>query len=86
MTATAVFTFFDRAATPTNLLTVQEWNRLSRAAYNGVTWPIAARKYALRFGGALVMRGDDSLVVFTHVGNGKVRRKTYAPQTWAWAA
>jgi len=83
---TPTFTFFDRRATPTNLLTVQEWCRLSRAAYNGVTWATAARKYATRFGGALVMRGDDSLVVFTRRDDGKISRSTYAPRTWGWAA
>ena len=83
---TPIFTFFDRRAIPNNLLTVQEWVRLSNAAYRGVSWTTAARKYAAQFGGALVWRADDSLVVFTRRDDGKVSRSTYAPRTWGWAA
>ncbi len=84
---TPTLTFFDRVAMPTNLLTVQEWRRLSKATYKGVSWETAARKYAARpggRGGALVMLADDSLVVFTLQGDGKVRRRTYKPGTWVW--
>lgn len=83
---TPTFTFFDPRAMPTNLLTVQEWCRLSRAAYRSVSWATAARKYAAQIGGALVMLADDSLVVFTRRDDGKVSRKTYAPRTWGWEA
>lgn len=79
-----VCTFFDRSAMPTNLLTVPEWRRFARAAYKGVSWERAAHKYAARNGGALVMRADDSLVVFTLRDDGKVSRKTYRPGKWRW--
>lgn len=83
MTAT-VCTFFDPRAMPTNLLTVPEWRRLSRAAYNGIGWETVARKWAERRGGALVMRADDSLTVFTRRDDGKVTRKTFKPGKWRW--
>ncbi len=83
---TPTFTTFDRRAMPTNLLTVPEWRRLANAAYRGVSWATAARKWAMRNGGALVWRADDSLVVFTRRDDGKVSRATYAPRTWGWTA
>ncbi len=83
---TPTCTFFDRRATPLNLLTVPEWRRLANATWNGVSWETAARKYAAIKGGALVMRADDSLVVFTRRENGKISRSTYKPGTWRWAA
>ena len=83
---TPTFTTFDRRAAPLNLLTVQEWRRLSNATWNGVSWMTAARKYAAIKGGALVWRADDSLVVFTLRACGAVSRKTYKPGTWRWAA
>ncbi len=79
-----VCTFFDRSTMPTNLLTVPEWRRFANFAYKGICWEAAARKYAARNGGALVMRADDSLVVFTLRNNGKVTRKTYKPGKWRW--
>ncbi len=82
---TPTFTTFDRAAMPTNLLTVQEWRRLSNATFGGVSWATTARKVAAIRGGALVWRADDSLVVFTLRDDGKVSRSTYAPRTWGWA-
>ena len=83
---TPTCTFFDRSAMPTNLLTVPEWRRLSKAAYSSINWANAARKWAMRNGGALVWRADDSLVVFTRREGGKVSRSTYAPGRWRWAA
>ncbi len=84
---TPTLTFFDRAAMPTNLLTVQEWRRLSKATYKGVSWETAARKYALQVGGSLVLLGDDTLVVFTRNDRqDKVHRSTYRPGMWKWAS
>lgn len=82
---TPIFTTFDRSAMPSNLLTVPEWRRLAQAAYRPLGWLGAARKYAARTGGALVMRADDSLIVFTRLADGRVSRRTYKPRTWRWA-
>ncbi len=87
MTATAltpVCTFFDPRAMRSGLLTVPEWRRFSRRCYNDVAWATAARKYAAHYGGALVMRADDSLTVFTRRANGKVSRSNYKPGKWRW--
>ncbi len=78
-------TTFNRSTVPTNLLTVADWRRAGPNNRKGVTWETAARKYAARFGIALVMRADDTLVSFTQQDGGKVRRQTYAPRTWTWA-
>ena len=79
-----VKTFFDRRAMPTNLMTVSEWMRFARATKKG-SWEAAARYYAGIKGGAVVMRHDDSLVVFTKRGE-KISRRTYRPGKWGWAA
>lgn len=83
---TATFTTFDRAAMPSNLLTVAEWRRLANATWGGIGWLSAARKYAKQTGGALVWRADDTLIVFTRLEDGRVRRATHKPGTWRWAA
>ena len=83
---TPIFTAFDRNAMPTNLLTVADWRRLAQAAYRPLGWLSAARKYAARMGGALVLRADDSLIVFTRLADGRVTRRTYKPHTWGWTA
>ncbi len=80
-----IFTTFDRGAMPVNLLTVAEWRHFSTAVYKGVGWLSAARKYAACTGGAIVLRADDSLIVFTRHWNGSVTRRTYKPRTWGWA-
>ena len=82
---TPIFTAFDRSAMPTNLLTVADWRRFAQAAYRPLGWLSAARRYAKRTGGAIVMRADDSLIVFTRHWNGSVTRRTYKPRTWGWA-
>ncbi len=79
-----ICTLFDRSTMPTNLLTVPEWRRFSRAVYRNVAWATAARKYAERNGGSLVMRADDSLTVFTRRADGRVTRKHYRPGKWRW--
>ena len=79
-------TTFNRSTVPTNLLTVADWRRAGPNNRKGVAWENAARKYAARFGAALVMRADDTLVSFARQDDGKVRRQTYAPRAWAWAA
>ncbi len=83
--ARPTFTTFDRSAMPSNLLTVAEWRRLGQAASRPLGWLTAARKYAAIFGGALVWRADDSLIVFTRRDDGRVTRRTYQPRTWGWA-
>ena len=84
MTCTKPATF-NRSTVPTNLLTVSDWRRHGPNNRRGVGWETAARKYAARFGTSLVMRADDTMVSFTRQDDGKVRRQTYAPRTWAWA-
>ena len=80
-----IYTEFGRSAACTNLLTVQEWQCLGRACYNGVGWLTVARHHAKRFGGSLVLRANDSLIVFTRRSNGRVTRRTYKQGTWGWA-
>ena len=80
-----VFSTFDRSAMPSNLLTVAEWRRFA-SVVGSSSWQAAARRYAQSQGGALVLRADDSLVVFTRLQSGKIRRQTYKPQAWGWAA
>ena len=83
---TSTFTTFDRAAMPSNLITVADWRRLGRASFRGMGWLTLARKYAKDYGGALVWRADDSLIVFTKLEDGRVRRSTHKPGTWRWAS
>ncbi len=79
-------TFFDRPTMPTNLLTVAEWRRFASAVLpRSISWEAAARYWAERKGGAIVLRADDRLVVFTKRDNGKVHRRTYKPGSWQWA-
>ena len=88
---TPVHVTFDPHPTPARLaLTVAEWRRVSREAYGGVPWEMAAMEHAFRYGGALVLRADDSLVVFTRHrqssgGMTWVNQKTHKPGTWSWA-
>lgn len=76
-------TRFERSAAPQNLLTVPQYRALGQSL--GVSWQTAARKRAMQQGGALVMRADGSLVVFTR-HNGKVQQRTYPANKWAWEA
>ena len=85
-TMQATLTTFDRQAMPSNLLTVADWLTLARNWYRGANWENCAKRYAAQHGGAIVMRCDDTLVVFTREDNGKVRKSSFAPGTWAWAA
>ena len=87
---TPTHTTFDPHPTPARLaLTVDEWRRVSREGYGNVTWDSAAKMHAARYGGALVLRADGSLVVFTEHKQGdggcSVSRKTHGPGTWSWA-
>ena len=83
--ATATFMTFDRAAMPSNLITVADWRCLGQASFKGLGWLTVARRHAALFGGALVWRADDSLIVFTRLADGRVRRSTHKPGTWGWA-
>lgn len=84
-TSAVVCSFFDRNAQSNNLLTLSEWRFLG-SLWIGTTDPWkAARKYAQERGGAMVMKADDSLVVFTLRENGKISQKTHKPGKWAWA-
>lgn len=85
MSLRPVFTAFDRAALPTNLLTVADYRTFGKAVHGTLSWETAARKYAEVRGGAVVLRGDDSLVVFTKLSCGKIRRTTYKSGEWGWA-
>jgi len=83
MTIRPIFTTF--AAGPTNLRTVAEWRRFAGAVLpRSASWERAARYYAAKMGGALVERADDSLVCFTKLSSGKIRRTTYKPRTWGY--
>ncbi len=90
-TMRAVHTTFDRDAMPDNLLTVSDWMCLGRAWYGQryvAGWSTVARRYANRYGGAMVMLADDTLVVFTRshpTEDNGVSRRTYKPGTWSWA-
>ncbi len=79
-------TFFNRDAVPENLLSVHEWRRLARATgTRSSSWRAAALVYAARTGGALVLRADDRLMVFTRrEGDHKVYTRTYKPGRWGW--
>ena len=79
-----VFTTFDRSAMPNNLLTVAEWCTFARATKRS-GWQSAARYYAERCSGALIMRANDALVVLTKLSDGRIRQRTYKPGTWGWA-
>ncbi len=83
---TATLTTFDRCAMPLNLITVADFRRLGQASFRGMGWMPLARKYAKVYGGALVWRADDSLIVFTKLADGRVRRSTHKPGTWRWAS
>lgn len=80
------FTTFDRQAMPSNLLTVADWLTLARNWYRGTNWDACAKRYAAQHGGAFVMRCDDTLVVYTRDDSGKVRKSSFAPGSWSWAA
>ena len=82
---------FDRTR---SALTVNEWRQVSRE-YGTLSWKTAAKKHALRHGGAMVMLADDTMVMFTRrsstipgyapIQEHKVSQKTYKPGTWTWA-
>jgi hypothetical protein len=75
-------TNFNPNAQPTNLLTVAEWRKL--AHHSGASsWKAAVAAWARRRGGALVLRADGSLRVFT-LRAGKISQSTYKPGAWAW--
>ena len=86
---TPVHVTFDPHPVPARLaLTVDEWRHLSREAYGGVSWETAAKSYAMKWGGALVLRADDTLIVFTRTsswGEAWVSRRTYRSGRWSWA-
>ena len=79
-------TFFNPSAMPNNLLTVQEWKRFAKAVGKR-SWEGAARYFAQTSerGGAMVLRANDTLVVFTLRDNGKVEKRSHKPNKWGWA-
>ena len=82
----AVLTTFDRSAAPINLLTVADWRTFAKAVWPKVErWEVAARRYAAERGGAMVLRADDTLVVFTRLAGGAGRKASYKPGAWRWA-
>jgi len=86
MSLSPVFTTFSRAAMPVNLLTVADWRVFAEKAFGLRSWESAAHKYAVQSGGALVLRADDRLVVFTRLESGEIRRTTHKPGTWGFDA
>ena len=81
-----MYTTFDRNAVPRNLLTVADWRVFAKAVWPKMErWEAVARRYAAERGGALVMRADDTLVAFTRLAGGNVRKTTYKPGAWRWA-
>ncbi len=82
---TVLFSSFDRSVMPNNLLTVAEWLVFARNTRKR-SWEGAARYFAERSdrGGALVLKGDDTLVCFTRLEDGKIRKTSHKPGTWGW--
>lgn len=79
-------THFDRAVMPSNLLTVQDWCRFMKTVCPRMErWEAAAKRYAMTNGGALVMRADDTLIVFTRLSDGKIRKTCFKSGSWGWA-
>lgn len=81
---TPVMTTFITNAMPVNLRTVPEWRRFAREGLGIESWEAAARRWADMRGGSYVERADGSLIVFTKLTTGKVRKTTYKPGTWRW--
>jgi hypothetical protein len=76
----------DRSAMPSNLLTVSEW-RVFAKAVGKRSHNSAARYYAEQNGaGALMLLADDTMVIFTVLNDGKIRRCSHKPGLWRWAA
>ena len=79
-----VKTFFDKSAVASNLLTVADFRKFARAV--GLTsWRGAARYYAKLKGGALIVRANGDLLVYSRRFNGKVVATTYPQKKWGWA-
>lgn len=78
-----VKTFFDKSSVARNLLTVSDFRTFARAL--GLTsWMGGARRYAALKGGALVVRANGDLLVFSR-RKGKVVQRTYPQKKWGWA-
>ncbi len=79
-------TKISRSLAPINLLTVQEWCRFARqtGVRNG-SWRGGIRRYVHQTGGALVLKADDTMVVYAKMAGGKISQRTYKPKTWCWA-
>jgi hypothetical protein len=79
-----VKTFFLKPATH-KPLTVQEWQRFAQAFKPNWNWERGARFASRLFGGAIVLKADDSLEIFTLRKKPKgISRTTYKPGKWAW--
>jgi hypothetical protein len=82
-----VCTFFSRTAMPNNLLTVTEWRRFAKSQdirKSAIMHERGAQVYANRHGGAMILLADDTMVVFTKLAQGGMRRNEYEPSAWAW--
>lgn len=55
-------------------LTVRDWQFAARRD-GGKTWEYAARKWAEKHGAAVVLMGNDDVVVFSREGDKLVKRK-----------
>lgn len=80
---TPVKTFFDKSAVASNLLTVADYRKFAQAV--GLkSWKGGARFYARIKGGALLVKANGALLVFSR-RNGKVVERTYPQKKWGWA-
>ena len=81
---TPLKTFFLKPVTH-RPLTVKEWGAFAQAIKPNWSWERGAKFASKLFGGALVLKADDSLVVFTLRKTPKgISRSTYKPGKWAW--
>jgi len=87
----AIKTFFSKSAMPKNLLTEAQFKKFGMVAFqfpdHSLTAELAAKKYAMSNEGALLLKDNGELHVFTVVENKGFpwpKRSIYLPGEWQW--
>jgi NAD(P)H-hydrate repair Nnr-like enzyme with NAD(P)H-hydrate dehydratase domain len=60
-------------------LTVRDWQFAARRA-GGRSWENAARNWAAEHGGAVVLMGNDDVIVFSRENDGRILKRKGKPQ------